>query len=56
MALTRAMRVRLSQGLADELAALVEAGAPSLRGALAVRLDGMTPMDWLKPPMLSKKK
>ena len=61
MTLTACHACPLSQGLADELAALVEggaggAGAPSLRAALAARLDAMTPMDWLKPPMLSKKK
>jgi hypothetical protein len=46
-----------AQGLAEELAALAGAGdAPPLRTAVAALLDGMSPMDWLKPPMLSKKK
>jgi hypothetical protein len=45
------------------LAALVAAGASAepgaplpLRAALAARLDGMSPTDWLVPPLLSKKK
>ena len=51
---------RGAQGLAEELLQLSRAPAggeaPPLRAALAGRLAAMAPMDWLAPPMLSKKK
>ncbi len=44
------------QALAADVAKAQPGGAATLRAALATRLDGMSPMDWLRPPMLSKKK
>lgn len=56
------LHVLLAQGLADELARLAadapggdaEAAGAALCAALRAQLLGMPPLEWLRPPMLSK--